>query len=59
MSIWAILVELPSKEKFCSLLTGKKMIDKENEHVFKVSNKFVWKRWKIITICTEIATFYC
>ena len=32
--------QLPSKEKFYSLLTGKKISDKEYEHVFTVWNKF-------------------
>ena len=32
---------LPSKEKFCSSLPGKKISDKKYEHVFKV-----WKNLK-------------
>ena len=28
--------ELPSKENFCSLLTGKAISDKKHEHVLKV-----------------------
>ena len=28
--------ELPSKEKFCFYLTGKKITDKEHEHVLNV-----------------------
>ena len=28
--------ELPSKEKFYSLLTGKNVSDKDSEHVFQV-----------------------
>ena len=35
--------ELPSKEKFCSLLTGRKISDKEYDHVLKVWNKFEMK----------------
>ena len=35
--------ELPSKENFCSLLTGKTISDKKHEHVLKVQNKFVMK----------------
>ena len=38
--------ELPSKEKFYSLLTGKKISDKEYEHVLKVWNKFEMKTTK-------------
>ena len=32
--------ELPSKEKFYSSLTGKKISDNEYEHVLKVWNTF-------------------
>ena len=32
--------QLPSREKLYSLLTGKKISDKEYEHVLNVSNKF-------------------
>ena len=28
--------QLPSKEKFCSSLTGKKIVKKKHEHVLKV-----------------------
>ena len=38
--------ELPSKEKFYSLLTGKKISDKEYEHTLKVCNKFQMKTMK-------------
>ena len=38
--------ELPSKEKFYSSLTGKKISDKEYGHVLKVSNKFEMKTMK-------------
>ena len=38
--------ELPSKEKFYSLLTGKKISDKEYEHALKVCNKFQMKTMK-------------
>ena len=38
--------ELPSKEKFYSLLTGKKISDKEYEHIRKISNKFEMKMMK-------------
>ena len=34
---------LPSKEKFYSLLTGKKLVIKSNEHVRKVWNRFEMK----------------
>ena len=44
--------QLPSKEKFYSSLTGKKIIDKEHEHILKVWNKFEIKTMKtIIMIC--------
>ena len=43
--------EFPSKEKFYSLLTGKKVSDEEYEYVLKVWDKFEWKLWKIITTC--------
>ena len=33
----------PSKEKFYNLLTGKKISEKEYEHVLKVWNKFEMK----------------
>ena len=38
--------ELPSKEKFYSSLTGKKICGKEYEHVLKVWNKFEMKTMK-------------
>ena len=38
--------QLPSKEKFCSLLTGKKISDKEYKHVLKVWNNFEMKTMK-------------
>ena len=38
--------QLPGKEKFYSALTGKKIIDKEYEHVLKVWNKFHMKTMK-------------
>ena len=38
--------QLPNKEKFYSLLTGKKNSDKEYEHIFRVSNKFEMKTMK-------------
>ena len=38
--------ELPSKETFYNSLTGKKISDKEYEHVFKVWNKFLMKTMK-------------
>ena len=37
---------LPSKEKFYSLLTDRKISDKEYEHVFNVWNKFEMKTMK-------------
>ena len=43
--------ELPSKENFYSLLTNKKIIDKEYEHILDVWENLKWKRWKIITTC--------
>ena len=38
--------QLPSKENFYSLLTGKEISDKEYEHVLKVWNKFEMKTTK-------------
>ena len=38
--------QLPSIENFCSSLTGKKISDKEYEHVFKLWNKFEMKTMK-------------
>ena len=38
--------EVPSKEKFYNLLTGKKNSDKEYEHVLNVWNKFEMKMMK-------------
>ena len=38
--------ELQSKEKFYSLLTSKKIIDKEYEQVLQVGNKFEMKTMK-------------
>ena len=38
--------QLPSKEKFYSWLTGKKLSNKEYEHFFNVWNKFKMKRMK-------------
>ena len=40
--------QLPSKEKFCSSLTGKKISNKDYEFVLKILNKFEMK-----------TTFYC
>ena len=38
--------KLPSKEKFHSLLTGKKISNKEYDHVLNVWNKFEMKTMK-------------
>ena len=38
--------ELPSKEKFYSFLTGKKINDNDYEHVLKVQNTFEMKTMK-------------
>ena len=38
--------KLPSKEKFYSSLTGKKISDKEYDQVFNVWNKFEMKTMK-------------
>ena len=38
--------QLPSKEKFYSLLTGKEISDKEYEHTLKVWSKFEMKKMK-------------
>ena len=38
--------ELPSKEKFHGLLSGRKITDKEYEHVLNVWNKFEMKTMK-------------
>ena len=38
--------QLPSKEKFHSSLTGKKISDKEFEHILKVWNKSEMKTMK-------------
>ena len=38
--------ESPSKEKFYSLLTGKKISDREYEHVLKVWNLLQTKKMK-------------
>ena len=38
--------QLRSKEKFYSSLTGKRINDKEHEHVLKVWNKFEMKKMK-------------
>ena len=38
--------QLPSKEKFYSLLTGKEISDKEYEHTLKVWSKFEMKTMK-------------
>ena len=38
--------QLPSKEKFYCSLTGKKISDKEYEHVLQVWNKFEMKAMK-------------
>ena len=52
--------ELLSKEKFYSLLTNRKIIDKEYEHVLNVWNKFKMKTMKyyhdfiITTIITTV-----
>ena len=49
--------ELLGKETFCSSLTGKKVSDKENEHVLKVWNRFQMKRMKDYT-CTYTCDLY-
>ena len=38
--------ELPSKEKFYSLLTDQKISDKEHQHILNVWNKFEMKTIK-------------
>ena len=38
--------ELPSKEKFYDLLTGKKISNKKCDHVLKIWNKFEMKAIK-------------
>ena len=40
MILKKIKEDLPPKEKFYSLITGKKVIEKEYEHVLKAWNKF-------------------
>ena len=44
--------EMPSKEKFYSSLTCKKISDKEYEHFFKVWNRFEMKIKKDYHDCT-------
>ena len=38
--------QLPSKEKFCSSLAGKKISNREYDHVLRVWNKFEMKTMK-------------
>ena len=38
--------QLPNKEKFYSFLTGKKINDKEYEHVLKIWNNYEMKTMK-------------
>ena len=38
--------QLRNKEKFSSSLTGKRISDKEHEHVLKVYNKFEMKKMR-------------
>ena len=38
--------QLPSREKFCSSLTGKNISDKEYQHALKVWNNFATKMMK-------------
>ena len=46
--------QLPSKEKFYSPLTGKKISDKEHEHVVKVWNNFKMNAMKYYNdLCLE------
>ena len=48
MSLWLMSMtdfkkfkkKLPSKEKFCTLLTDRKITDREYEHFLNVWNKF-------------------
>ena len=49
--------ELLGKETFYSSLTGKKVSDKENEHVLKVWNRFQMKWMKDYT-CTYTCDLY-
>ena len=44
--------QLPSKEKFYSSLTGKRISKKEYDHFLKVWNKFEMKMMKIYHVCT-------
>ena len=46
--------KVPSKEKFYSSLTDRKINDKEYEHVLNVWKKLKWKRCKVITTCTYV-----
>ena len=48
--------ELPSKEKFYSSLTDRKITDKEYEHIINAWKKFEMKTMKIITTCTQKVT---
>ena len=43
--------QLPSKEKFYSSLTGKRISKKEYDHFVKVWNKFEMKMMKIYHVC--------
>ena len=43
--------QLPSKEKFYSSLTGKRISKKEYDHFLKVWNKFEMKMMKIYHVC--------
>ena len=47
--------QLPNKEKFYSLLTGKKSNGKEYEHVLNVWDKFKMKTMKVLYLkCDDL-----
>ena len=50
--------KLPSKEKFYSSLTGKKISNKENENVLKVWDKFEMKAMKFCHDCNFIVSCF-
>ena len=51
--------ELPSKKKFYSSLTNRKISGKEDSHVLKVWNKFKMKRmWDYHDLYLKKMTFY-
>ena len=46
--------ELPTKEKFYSSSTGRKITDKEHEHILNVRNKYEMKDYQDLNLKCDV-----